>query len=264
MHSTAPQDPFLVVPYLCDSDGRIKAHLPVQCPLRQPDDPPCSVVRKGHRVRKTGPGFRFCIFRCQQHNRKFTAYPPGYAPFLRKPLVYLAVNGVGICEDESGSGLSGTVFQAVLDAARGKAWPKHALAPVGQCFMTQTRHLHRIARLLGVAPHMGTRERERIAVGCLEITGLTAYEAHKSLGNDHGYQSLGRNTRRVLYELASGYRVYERMLESGYLNGFWGRPHIFTRFAFVNRLERLGKPGMEPRAGPGIVTSSRQAAKTSH
>ncbi len=260
-HSTA-QGPFLVVPYRCDSDGWIKAHLPTQCPLRQPGDPPCSVVRKGHRVRKTGPGFRFCIIRCRQHNRKFTAYPPGYAPFLRKPLVSLAVNGVGLCKDESGSVLSDTVFKAALDAAQGKAWPKDAVAPAEQCFMTQTRHLRRITRLLGVATHMGARERETVAVGCLEITGLTAHEAHQSLENDHSYQSLGRNTRRVLYELASGYRAYERMLESGYLNGFWGRPHIFSRFALVNRLERLGKSGMEPRAGPGIVTCSRQASKT--
>jgi hypothetical protein len=220
------------------------------------------LIRKGHRVRKTGPGFSFCIFRCHQHNKKFTAYPPGYAPFLRKPLVFLAVNGVGICKDESDSALSDTVFQAALDAAQGEAWPKDAAAPAEQCFMTQIRHLHRIAILLGVAPHMEARERERIVLGCLEIAGLTAHEAHQSLEKDHGYQNVGRNTKRVLYELASGWRVYERMLESGYMNGFWGRPQIFSRSVFGNRLERLGKPGMEPRAGPGIVTCSRQASKT--
>ena len=262
MAQSTAHDPFLVVPYRCDSDGWIKAHLPTQCPHRQPDDPPCMVIRKGHRVRKTGPGFRFCIFRCRRHNKKFTAYPPGYAPFLRKPLVSLAVNGLGLSRDEPGSVLSNTIFQAALDAAQGKTWPKGVVTPTEQCFMTQTRRLRRIARLLGISPHMGTRERERVVVGCLEIPVLAAHEAHQSLEKNHGYQSLGRNMRRVLCELASGFRVYERMLESGYLNGFWGRPHVLSTFAFVDRLERLGKPGMESRAGPGIVTYSRQASKT--
>ena len=251
------QSPFLVVPYLPDSDGRIEAQLPTQCPLWQPGDAPCSLARKGYRARKTILGFSLCLFRCRQHNKKFTAYPPGYAPFLRKPLVSLAPNGDHFTRDTPTTPLDNSAFRATLDAARGKAWPKYIRHASEQCFMTQMRHLRRIASLLGIACHQGPREHER-SVAYLGVNLTTVHEAHRSLVRDTGYKNLGRATWNVLYEVASGCRAYERLLESGYLDGLWGRPHLYTRFLSFDLVGQL-RPSQN-RAGPGIVNRPPKAS----
>jgi hypothetical protein len=142
------------------------------------------------------------------------------------------------------------IFCATMAAAQGKSWPKKADGSE-PCFITQKRYLHRISSLLGIAPHLGTKERERI-IEALGIAGLTAHKAHSSLLRDTGYRNLGRVTKYVLSELASQPRPYLRLLESGYVIGLWGKPSTKCRSQFIVQSGKRGPP--RDRAGPEIVT----------
>ena len=246
------QTPFLVVPYHPDSSGRLIAQLPAQCPLWESSDAPCSLARKGYRVRKTN-GLPLCRFRCSEHNRKFTAYPPGYAPFLRKPLINLTPDGSEFTSDAPDTLLEDSIFQATLDGAQDKAWPRNVGNTKEPCFMTQRRHLHRATILLGIACHLSAREREWTVVS-LGIYGGIAFEAQLTLAKDIGYQNLGRTAKKVLHDLKIEGRNYERLLESGYTNGLWGRPYIYCRSP-VKRLKKLGLPW--DREAPELLPASQ-------
>ena len=66
--------------------GRLKADRPIECPLADASCP-CQIIRHGAYLRKQGPGHPLARFRCKIHRKTFTAYPPGWGPHLRVPLM---------------------------------------------------------------------------------------------------------------------------------------------------------------------------------
>jgi len=242
--------PFLVVPYRVNCHGILEAQLPNKCPLWKEGEVGCSLVRKGYRQRKTIPGYRLCIFRCRHHGKKFTAYPPGYAPFLRKPLTLLSPNGSVVQLDSPSDFFGGTLFQAVMDAAHGKRWPIRKTKNKEQCLLTQRRHLGRLASLMGVATHLNAKECEWIGA-TLGVPGLVIHDGQQSLDQDPSFQNLTSNVWLLARNLTNRWRDYQRLLASGYLNGHWGRPHVYSRSLMHSGFQRLESECS--RAGPDIV-----------
>ena len=245
--------PFLVVPYIVNRRGLVEARLPNKCPLWEKGDEGCCLVRKGYRIRKTIRAYRLCIFLCRQHGRKFTAYPPGYAPFLRKPLALIAPNGVEVQTEHRSEIFRGTLLQAAIDAARGKTWPSRSM-PMKPCQRTQERHLSRLASLLGLATRLDAKTREWIGE-TFEVPGMISHDRQRSVDKDPGFRNLAVNVWGLSCKLTNKFRDYERLLVGGYLSGQWGRPHVACCSLTNSGIRKLGPE--YSRAGPEIVNSMK-------
>jgi hypothetical protein len=162
---------FSTVAYLADSSGQLRPERPVRCPASGEDSIPCHLRASKWRERKFGPGYALVVFRCFAHGSSFTVYPPDWTPYARRSFVVLSPDGAdGVHEDGPMSGWAGTVFQAVVDGAAGRAWPEEArffeddrgLVP-GGVFRTQCRHIHGALALFAIACSSDVRAREKVA-----------------------------------------------------------------------------------------------------
>ena len=108
----------------------------------------------------------------------------------------------------------GTYFEAALEAAAGKAWPQTGYEGSQQeRFPSQMRQLRRSLWLLGVAPELGSRQRERVAA-VLGVPGQKLEDAARGLETQAGYQSLGQAAVAVLQVLPSDLSLFDwRQLE---------------------------------------------------
>lgn len=181
-----------------------------------------------------GPCFPIRVMRCRVHRHGFTLYPPGHVPYGRKRLAAAACDGSLEQSNQSGGEgcgqalaeehFRGTYFEAALEAAAGKAWPQTGYEGSQQeRFPSQMRQLRRSLRLLGVAPELGSRQRERVAA-VLGVPGQKLEDAARGLETQAGYQSLGQAAVAVLQVLPSDLSLFERLAESGFVLGFWPRP----------------------------------------
>lgn len=200
--------------------------MPQACPLRSAREPSCDVRRHCLRVRKTGPGFPLTVVRCHKHKRDFTLYPPGFAPYQRKPLLDLAPDGTApLPESRPGSGLEafeGTLFDAAIDGERQVAWPRNSDRGVPEeWWSTQGRHIRLASRLLGILAETSSRLREQIAA-VLSVDHLFLLE--KARAEAHGYQGRSKAVCSVLRRLRSGAAGALRLLLCGHLIDRWGVP----------------------------------------
>lgn len=104
------------------------------------DDHKCNIHKHSTRVRKTGIAHALVVLRCETHGSCWTLYPPGFAPFLRRPL-------------SASAGWAATMFWAVLmGASQAPAWPRRRRSSdkPRSCWRTQTRHIQWAALLLGL------------------------------------------------------------------------------------------------------------------
>lgn len=233
---------FVVSPYMLDSTGPPKARIPEDCPLRRPGGPPC-VVRDHHRrKRKTGPGFPLTVVRCHSHRKAFTLYPPGFAPYQRKPVFPLAPEGGAVIHEKSEEPLeafAGTLFEAALDARKGTAWARNSDEGIEErWWATQGRHLDLASRLLGLAPAIGDRVRETIGA-VLSVACMLLRERSRTA--HQGYRSRGRAVCDVLQAMSWGDQRAIRLLFCGYVAGLWARP--WTWDPSRRCLESLPFPG---------------------
>jgi hypothetical protein len=166
------------------------------------------------------------IVRCRTHDRSFTLYPPGFAPYQRRPILQLAPEGRAVLHEESTDPLADfedTLFQAALDASKGYAWPKNIEEEElpDAWWSTQNRHLELALRLLGLFGDAADRVRETIAA----VLSLACLVLRDESGNmEPGYQGKGQAICRVLAALIGGERRAIRLLFCGYVIGKWGRP----------------------------------------
>ena len=226
---------------------------PCRGPCSSWDERPCRLASDHDRERKTGPCFPIRVMRCRVHGHGFTLYPPGHVPYGRKRLAAVACDGsLEQSNQESGGEgcgqalaeehFRGTYFEAALEAAAGKAWPQTGYEGSQQeRFPSQMRQLRRSLRLLGVAPELGSRQRERVAA-VLGVPGQKLEDEARGLETQAGYQSLGQAAVAVLQVLPSDLSLFERLAESGFVLGFWptpllclgaGRPLRRTRFRLL-------------------------------
>lgn len=248
--------PFLVTSYIEGRDGRLVAQLPSCCPhgAGEPGEPAgstCVLAIDHHRQRKTGPVHPLAVVRCRTHRCGFTLYPPGFAPYGRQPLLKVEPDGNPI--QRAAGGLRGdfedTVFAAALDGADGRPWARDSDFTVpDRWWSTQDRHLHRAARLVGIARDLADRVRESIAA-VLSVTGLMQRERSSATG----YRGIGRAVCDVLRQLCGRKpRRALALLVCGHLVGHWGEPLLWDADRKV--LER------SPFCAPG--TSGAQECST--
>jgi hypothetical protein len=148
--------PFQVVAYAPDDSGRwAPVAIPTNCPMgaRAAE---CHIGIDHHRARKTGPRVPVVVVACSTHKCRFTLYPCGHVPYGREAVAPVGLDGLALSTATAGGGAEEpcapwrqTRFGAVLDAARGKAWPRDG---PDLYWPTQLRRLDELAALLGLDP----------------------------------------------------------------------------------------------------------------
>lgn len=192
--------------------------LPERCPSEARGS--CRIYLKDWRERPTGPGFPLAVIRCVTHKVYYTLYPPGYAPYGRKPLVLLSPDGGFVERDASQEAFEGTYFQAVLDGAKGFAWPKASLeGSLCSRFLTQVRHINRCCLLLGLARGSPvTVDDVRLHLG---LSGSLVAQAGRMMELHAGYQERSRAAYQLLKLLNEDQKTFNGTTILGHLAGLW-------------------------------------------
>lgn len=167
--------------------------------------------------------------RCHTHGRGFTVYPPGHFPYGRTPLAPVTADGRWVMGSEAvgAQRFQGTLFDAALDACRGRAWPKESYdGDPKPRFPTQLRHLNRTASLLSVHPRVGSGERET-AAAILPVPGQVLHDGAALIECQPHYRNWGQAICCVLDALAGGPFLFERLAECGARVGLWPLPQIW-------------------------------------
>ena len=206
--------PFIITPYVRVSrdEAERRPIVPQYCPLFVTDDDtrtPCKIGLRHRRRRKTGPGYPLSVMCCSAHACTFTLYPPGFAPYQRKPVLKLSSCGNRVLgeSDLLESDFDSTMFErAVLDDVGGDRRP---------------RSERRAAKIVGVARDLDARLRESIAWALSVPAGALHWLSQSS-------KDVWTATREVLAQL-NGNRRYKalNLLVSGHLAGCWGEPLLY-------------------------------------
>jgi hypothetical protein len=187
----------------------------------------CSVTIDHLRRRKTGPHHPLAVARCSVHGLGFTLYPPGYAPYRRQQVLKFASDEAAGRSEDGGlrEEFEGTVFDAALDGAEGRAWARASDGKLpDRWWSTQGRHLRFAARLLGVIA--SERIRDLIAAA-LSVSGLRQREGALAT---RGFRALGTAICGLLSRLrGSPATRAHALLVCGHLAGHWGEPMWWDR-----------------------------------
>ena len=214
--------PFLITPYVQVSpdEAELRPIVPQFCPHMLTDDSTrtlCKIELRHRRRRKTGPGYPLSVMCCTAHACTFTLYPPGFAPYQRKPVLKLSPCGHRVFGegDPLETDFESTMFEgAVIDTSKDRHRPRSAL---------------RAARIVGVACDLAARLREQIASALSVSAGPLHWLSRSS-------KDAWASTREILTQLNMhrGY-VYKYqardLLVSGCLAGYWGEPLLYLEDA---------------------------------
>ncbi len=225
------RDFFVVTPYSLGPHGTLEPAIPKVCPLGRAGDRPCRVRIHHWRLRKTGPDWALAVVRCHEHKRTFTLYPPGYAPYQRKPLVALAPDGTApLCEPRSRRRLEVfecTLFEAAIDGEARGPWARNCEeGPSERHWSTQRRHIRLASRLLGTSAETPPRLREHLAA-VLSVEELYLRDHARADGS--GYRASSEAICAVLRRIVRSAprrraSLGLRLLVCGHLAGCWGLP----------------------------------------
>lgn len=173
------------------------------------------------------------MLECSVHGCRFTFYPCGHVPYGREAVAPVGLDGMALTmpaanaaslEEDRCTPWQQTRFAAVLDAARGKAWPRDGPGP---CWTTQLGRINELATLLGLEPALPAALGERLA-RLLDLPRLMLIDDTNRLAQAHGFREHGAILADTLARAASGRCVLERVLACGSLVGLW-RPVHFWR-----------------------------------
>ncbi len=211
----------------------------------------CRLSWHGWHQRKTGPKFALRVMRCRTHEVFFTLYPPGYAPYQRRPVAEVGTDGhplldpAGTLEPHQHS-----LFAAALDASSGVPWDRSSAGSSDRWWSTQRRHIARAMTLCGVAPQQSAVVRERVAA-VLGVPGLLLTEqSDGTRAHGAGYVVQGQAVVAVLTQLARHRPRDRALLEAGYVSGVWGAPFWWDAEVDVLRAVPAYRP-TDTRAPPG-------------
>ena len=160
---------------------------------------------------------------CREHRHAFTVYPPGYAPYARKPLVAVAPDGCVLHrskppgEQPDKSAWEATLFEAALDAAAGEAWrPQGAAFTTGQ-WRTQQRHIEQC-----ISP-VNQRQRHEVA-DLIGVAYVDLQQAAQQAAKASGYRQRGAAVQKVLNQLQPRASLPADLLRCGAVAGRWAEP----------------------------------------
>jgi hypothetical protein len=240
---------YVVSPYHPDTDGDFIPDIPSHGPCRERDGRECKLCIDHFRERKQGPGPNLCVMRCGTHKKGFTIYPPGWVPYGRKALAPVALDGGAISNGDGARRFAGTCFDAALDAADRRAWPRQSdSGSVDPRFSTQTRHLRRSSLLLGIHPSFDQRVREQTAQ-ILDVPGQLLCDAAALIERQPGYHGSGRACRDILESIPASNSIFESLAEAGAVVRLWPSPRLWDRRR--GGLRRTVFRGIETPVEPG-------------
>jgi hypothetical protein len=216
--------------------------MPTYGPCGLGDEDACRLVLDHLRPRTTGPCFPLVVLRCMTHGCGFTLYPPGHVPYGRRAVAPVAADGSLVSVHEADDSpqepdddeyvvppealtFCGTVFDAALDAARGRIWRRgHLPGGTDRWWSTQGRWIERALLLLGLAPDQSVALRHEIAE-LLVVDTLMLHDLSSKLVGQVGYRQRGQLICEVLaaLPLASAF-LAERLQNCGQRSGLWGAP----------------------------------------
>jgi hypothetical protein len=136
-------------------------------------------------------------------------------------LVAVAPDGSPIRSRDRTERFQATLFAASQDAAEGKAWYREHSGSSETWWGTQLRRLTLAAQLLGLAPEVGSRRRERVA-DILGVDLLLLCDQARQYCNARGYRDRGSVVTRILDALPQSDFLAERLVECGTLANRWG------------------------------------------
>ena len=216
---------YVISEYNFDDKGKLRPEVPDYGPCHVWDHCPCKIVAQFFRDRETGPCFPLLIVKCETHGKAFTIYPPGHFPHGRQLLAPVAPDGDSITKKHGPERFEGTLFEAALDAARGRYWlresEENSLTPRR---VTQHRHLSRTALMLGVQPGLHERLREEIS-GILGLPGQVYYDNRMIVNERPDARRLGKAIRNLLNELEDSPSIFDRLAEVGANVCLWPPPN---------------------------------------
>ena len=218
-------DRFVCSAYLADEHGTLRAERPESCPSARKAGT-CAVVRFGRRARTNGPEYYLEIFHCTNHNVHFTAYPPGWMPYKRAPLVLLDPAGKPIVQTEADSDestWSSTVFQGVIDAGMGALWPEEKQLGVGSPISdapgvtrTQKRCIRSFMHLFGLLVQNHRKRRERVS-NLFNLPITTLENSRKKMNGTARAPPLwkirGKLGKAILESIDASPQTYGKMLQ---------------------------------------------------
>lgn len=213
------RQPFVQVAYGVGADGRVTADVPSRCGAGGEGAGSCSVTLHCRRERSQGPAHSLIVARCAAHRRCFTLYPPGWVPYVRRPVCDVSPAGYAARSDSA----EGTIFAAAEDAAAGVLWPRSGAAVDQAVQRTQGRHLERTSVLLGVSGGLDERVREAMSA-VLSVPLLTLLEARRSYAEAGTWRARGQCLVDVLGVIGARCQRPELWSEAGHTAGLWGRP----------------------------------------
>lgn len=218
---------FIVTSYVSGEDGSLLPLVPSKAPCGVAADGECKIGVHHVRERVTGPGFALVVVRCHTHQQAFTLYPPGYAPYARRPVAPVVPDGglPRLEAREQAENFRGSLFEAAVDAAAGHAWPREHEHASEHWWRTQLRRLELAGAALGLSEAANSAQRHLIAE-TLAIPALVLEE--QALGfcaAGVGYRERGAAVSAVLSKLRQTSLLPDRLLEAGHLAGCWGAPY---------------------------------------
>jgi len=211
--------------------------LPEHGPCRNGDE--CRLRIKGRRLRKTGPGFALTVLWCKTHEVCFTLYPPGFAPYGREPLVLLRPSGLSVARERAPP-YQGTYFQAALDAVDQMLWPDedHEGSDHPR-YATQSRHVTRCCRLLGLAKTVGAKVVDRLW-STLGIPAVAWQQAREWVVNLKGIRGKSKAIVQLLALIPETHHAFIGLATLGHHAGFWPPPQAVSgHFSSTPPLFRL-------------------------
>jgi hypothetical protein len=218
------------------ADGRLEPRWPEAGPCAAKDERPCRLRRSHWRARKTGPGGELQVASCGVHGRGFTLYPPGHVPYARRRVAPVASDGAPVAPPVERRPMpgpepatrtpavrrfEGTWFEAAIDAAEGRAWPRGSPGDSELRWETQRRALVRQAAWLGVGADLPDDRREAVAAA-LDVPVLLLRDAARAIAKRRIYRSRGTAVCAVLRALCAGGRLYERLVGAAHAAGRLG------------------------------------------
>lgn len=214
------------------------------------------VKRHSYRPRVTGPCFPILIMKCETHKVHFTVYPLGHFPYGREPLIAVAPDGKPSQEEQAKGDEDAcwkdTMFQAALDAAERKAWPREHRKPSQRWWPQQRRLLVWAMTLLGIGLDPVSKGAERIAAA-LAVPLVLLKQGLEQIRARPGYHSRARAVRCVLRSIPADAGRLDRLLAAGCLAGMWRQP-----FRWDPHTKKLRALVFRP-AGTGVPPPRRAA-----
>lgn len=221
--------PFVVVPYVADGQGVLRAVLPQRCIHATPKEPDsCHMGINHYRSRKTGPCFPIAVAVCSTHAEgRYTLYPQGHVPYSRVAILTVSPAAdaetplVNADTGKRESSWESTVFGAAADAASGQRWPCDRVAPPVEDERrrrTQGRRLELAGSIVGVHPQLAPSQQERIAAH-LGVPTLTLRTAAKQWGAS--WTCRGAAVTTALVAMAVDATMLDRILAAGHIAGAW-------------------------------------------